>query len=175
MPRTVPSVALQNPGNIITHTLWNNGPKAIGDFCVGPPIFRARTSATNSAASGSYVALSFNISDVDSESGHSNSVNNSRYTAQVAGWYQVMGIVVWGSSGVFNAWSAVAKNGAVVAGSPQVLQKPSTYSGILSEALVQLNVGDYIEIWAKQESGGSLSTANFVDLGNSFTAFWVHS
>lgn len=176
MTRTVPSLTLENPGDMVTSALWNAGPKALGDFYTAPPICRLTQTTAQSTTSGTYSALGMNVTLVDPDGGHSNSVNNSRYTCQVPGWYLVSGYAAWtNTAGQFDVYAGVAKNGALLQGALQVLQKSPDFSGINCEAMVQLAVGDYVEIWARQDSGGSVNTCFFSDLACSMNALWIHA
>lgn len=179
MPRTVPSLALQNPGNVVSSSLWNTGPKAMGDFYTAPPMFRGRQSAAQTFTSGTWTAVTLDVTDVDTDSGHSNITNNSRYTAQTAGWYWVVGFGAWVNSANAQAdvYCGLYVNGTLILGTAQALQKTANdFSSVSSSSLIYLHVGDYVEVWARQDSGANLTawTSN-VDLTPCMNAVWVHS
>lgn len=179
MPRTVPSLALQNPGNVVSSTLWNNGPKAMGDFYTAPPMFRGRQSATQTFTTGTWAALTLDATDIDTESGHSNVTNNSRYTAQVGGWYWVLGFGAWTNSanGQADIYCGLRVNGTLIVGTAQVaLKTANDFSSISSSGLIYLRVGDYVEVWARQDTGANLVTwTNNVDLTPCMNLVWAHS
>jgi hypothetical protein len=180
MSRTVPALTLQNPGNLVTAALWNAGPKAIGDFYLAPPLFRCRQSTSQSTTSGSYFAMHLDATaEVDTEGGHSSVTNNSRYTAQVAGWYWVSGFVAWANTTGAQAdmFCAIALNGSIVLGTGQVYQRqPNDFDSLCASGLIHMNVGDYVEVWGRQDSGSTISTwATNVDLNPVLTAMWVHN
>lgn len=113
---------------------------------------------------------------VDTDGGHSTSVNNTRYTCQVAGWYYVKGSTSWTTVGVQSRIDAViAKNNGPINGSHEALVKPNAdFSGIFAEVFVYLKVGDYVELWGMQNTGGSLNTTIAGDLRPQLTVLWIH-
>lgn len=179
MPRTVPVAALQNPGNIVTSALWNSGPKAMGDFYLTPPIFRCRQLNSQTFSNQIWAAIALDATaDVDSEGGHSSVTNNTRYTAQVAGWYLCLGFCAFQAANAqADIYCALAKNGSLIVGTGQALQKGNTDFGAISaEGLVYLHVGDYVEVWGRQDTGANLNTwANSIDLNPVLNMIWMHS
>lgn len=179
MTRTVPTAVLQNPGNLVTAALWNSGPKAQGDFYLSPPMFRGRQSAAQTFATGTWTAITLDVTDVDTDSGHSNVTNNSRYTAQVAGWYWCLGFASWTNSANAQAdvYCGLASNGSLLLGTAQALQKQANdFTSLSSASMVYLKVGDYVEVWGRQDTGANYSawTSN-VDLTPCLNLFWMHS
>lgn len=177
MPRTAPAVAFKNPGDVISSALWNSGPKAMGDFYTAVPAFRIGQATFVTTTSANWSAMPFDVTDLDTDSGHSNVTNNTRYTGQVAGWYLIQGFVAWAAAGAqCNIWCALAVNGTLLNGSQQVLQKQGTgLAAVSSQALVQLHVGDYVETWGRQDSGGNVNTFDGVDLRPCMQGLWMHS
>lgn len=175
MARLVPSLVTQIPGNPVNAALWNAGPKAVGDFYTAAPIFRGRQNSAIITATATWYAQPLATIDVDSDSGHSGS--GSQYVCQVAGWYWVMGAVAWAGTGVQQRIdAAIAKNGAVVLGSQQSYIKPaSDFSAISAETTVYLALGDYVEVWGRQMTGGNVNTFVGSDLCPSLNVLWVHS
>lgn len=179
MARIVPSVSLVNPGTIVASgTYWNSGPKAMGDFYVSPPTFRGRQTSSISTTSGTWFPMPLQTADFDSDSGHSNTVNNTRYTCQVAGWYWVEGYAAWTNATSANARmdAAIYKNGSVVFGSQQGIPKQvNDFGSVCASVFVQLAVGDYIELYGRQNGGTTISTTNGTDLANCLNATWIHA
>lgn len=177
MSRTVPSLLLQNPGNTVSAALWNSGPKAMGDYYTAPPIFRGHQSTVQTFASGVWTAVALDVTDIDTDFGHSNVTNNSRYTAQVKGWYWVVGFGAWTNS--VNAQSDIYcglyVNGTLVFGTAQALQKTGNdYAAVSGSSLVYLHIGDYVEVFARQDSGANMNSAPNVDLDPCMNLVWVH-
>lgn len=174
--RVVPRTAQKATNDLITGALWNAGPKALGDFMLNPPIFRGRQGSAQALTSGTWAPLNLNTTDVDSDSGHSNVTNNSRYTCQVAGWYYVEGYFATGSGGTAARFEcSIAKNGTVVGASAQFLVRQNDLQALMSGTLVQLAVSDYVEVWGRHNSGAGVGTFVGSDLCCSMNLFWVHS
>lgn len=177
MSRTVPSLLLQNPGNLVSSTLWNSGPKAMGDFYTAPPMFRAVQLTPQAFTSGAWTTIGLDSTSIDTEGGHSNSVNNSRYTAQVAGWYWVVGFSAWRNANAqADIYCGLAVNSSLYLGTAQVLQKMSgEFSALSTSGAIFLKVGDYVEVWARQNTGSSLSSWNTnTDLTPCMNLVWFH-
>lgn len=174
--RTVPATATKAATQLITGALWNAGPYAAGNFLLAVPVFRGHQATSFNMSSGASYAMSLDVTDVDSDGGHSNTVNNSRYTCQVPGWYWIEGYFATGSGGSQARFdSFVAKNGTQVAGASQMLARFSDVQALHAAAAVQLAAGDYVEIWGRQFSGSTLSTFDGIDLCPTMNAFWIHS
>lgn len=174
--RVVPRTAQKATNDLITGALWNAGPKALGDFLLAPPIFRGRQATGQLLTSGTWLPLALDATDVDSDSGHSNTVNNTRYTCQVAGWYYVEGYFATGSGGTAARFEcSIAKNGTIVGASAQFLLRQNDLQALMAGTLVQLAVSDYVEVWGRHNSGSGVGTFVGPDLDCSMNLFWVHS
>lgn len=147
------------------------------NFLVNVPAAYVTQTATQTLTSSSWGVLSFDVTVFDSYGGHSNSVNNSRYTAQVAGWYIVFGCACTAANSTGQRGAAAAKNGTRIQGAAGFIQATSALSPAPPSppTIVFLNVGDYVEINAYQNSGGNLATAASADLDSSMTVVWIHA
>lgn len=180
MARSVPVVLLQNPNTLIKSALWNSGPKAMGDFYVSPPMFRGRQANTQSTLTATWTAMILDASpDIDTESGHSTTVNPTRYTSQVSGWYWAEGFVAWGSvtGGTSRVDASLAINGTLTLGAQQSLLSapPTSATAVVAAGLIRLNAGDYVEIQGRQNTGSTISTVVASDTCPTLNLFWVHS
>lgn len=172
--RSIPVAATKAPAQLITGALWNAGPKALGDYLLNPPIFRGRQSTTQGVTTASYTAMALDVTDVDSDTGHSNVTNNTRYTCQIPGWYWAEGYVALSNSGASSRFlAAIAKNGTWVTGSEQFLLRQTDLQACNAMAIVQLAVGDYVEVWGYQSSGSTVSTFDGSDLTPCLNVFWI--
>lgn len=134
--------------------------------------------AQTSLAATTFVAITFTNSIKDNYSGHSNSTNPSRYTAQVAGTYSVSGHVDMVSTNN-NFVVAVFKNGVVL---PQTMvQSANSGTGNVLSApvprvLVPLAVGDYVEFYGQNPATWSTTTASFggSNFGSRMDIRWEH-
>ncbi len=143
------------------------------NFLLNKPIALFTQTAAQSIPTGALTAIAFDTTTVDSYGGHSNTTNNTRYTAQVPGWYVpvITGSIVANATGV--RYSTLAKNGSQLnfLSGPQVANA-SFVAATTAVGLVFLNAGDYLEGWTFQNSGGALNTSpTFCQ----FMVFWLHA
>jgi hypothetical protein len=142
-----------------------------------PAAFVTQANAQAALTTNTWTAISFDASVFDSYGGHSNSTNNSRYVAQVPGWYIAFGCVSYNATVTTgNRGASVAKNGTRVqgaagfanafAGNPPTIPSPP--------CIVFLNTGDYIEVQG-YSSAASVATQVAADLDSSMTVVWVHA
>lgn len=177
MPRTVPSVTSHVTADLITAADYNSGPAATNAFLIAPPIFVGYNSAGQTIATGNpaqRIALDANL--VDSDTGHSNTVNNTRYTAQVAGWYAVSGVVSFAANATGAREAFITKNAGAI-GTGAVALYPAAGAGVTcvgtSTGLIQLAVNDYVELWGYQTSGGNLALASTTQTSTGMSVWWV--
>jgi hypothetical protein len=147
------------------------------NFLVNVPAAFVTQSATQNLTSSTFTALTFDQSVFDSYGGHSNVTNNSRYTAQVAGWYIVFGCSCFAANTTGQRGAAVAKNGTRIQGAAGFIQTTSALSPAPASppTIVFLAVGDYVEIQAYQNGANPLATASGADLDSSMTVVWIHA
>ncbi|ANZ35527.1 hypothetical protein BBK82_04965 [Lentzea guizhouensis] len=127
----------------------------------GVPQAQLRQTATQTLTTGVGAPINFQVEDRDNFAGHDNVTNNSRYTAQVPGWYELNGGIAFAASGVGARVSQWNKNGAMIDGSD--LAFPSAGAGLATRipartTQVQLAAGDYVQLVGFQDSGGPLDT-----------------
>jgi hypothetical protein len=172
----VPAPRTFGPGETETGGFLNSQRDGL-NFLLNVPAAYLTQSTLQSVPNATWTAVNFDASTFDSYGGHSNSTNNTRYTAQVAGWYMVFGCGSIATNATGQRGTAAAKNGTriqgaagfygAVAGNASVSPSPPT--------IVFLAAGDYIEIQVYQSSGGALNTAVGVDLDSSVTIVWLHA
>jgi len=136
------------------------------------PLAVMRQTVAQSIPNATPTAILLDATDVDRDGGHS--TNTSWYIANTAGWYQASAVVAFisNATGARFAWLQVngATRKAEAAGPPS--------SGFETAQNVTdtffLNVGDYVEAYAYQSSGGALNT--FIGLTTSrMTIAWQGS
>lgn len=161
MTRTVPVSATKNSGDLITGALWNAGPAASNTFLTGVPIAEVYQTLAQNLANGAFTAIAMDSSIIDTDGQHSNSVNNSRVTCQVAGWYSVSGGIGYLTNATGARGAVIYKNGAALAQASGAITaaSPALHVATAGEFLIQLAVGDYVELYGFQSSGGTLATA----------------
>lgn len=148
----------------------------VESYLVAPPIAQLRQDTVQAlGTSGTFFPITFDAEVVDSVGGHDNVTNNSRYTAVYAGWYEIDGGVAFAANATGSRFTEIAVNGSAVGGG--VASAPAT-AGIglwlpVRATLTFLNVGDYVEIWGRQDSGGALNTDVGTQSGkSSMTVIW---
>lgn len=129
-------------------------------------------------ANNTTTAVQFDTVVLDNWGGWSGG-SPTRYTFQVAGVYLLNGNVIWTGNASGRRISEYRINGVDVPGSAGDLQSSGTNNITVPTAsvLVNASVGDYIELFANQNSGGNLdtwgpgATNNFI---SSMAINWLH-
>ena len=145
------------------------------NFLLNVPIVTAGQSVAQSLANNTWTSLTLDTTVVDSYGMHSNSVNNSRAVAQVAGWYIACGTCGFVANATGFRQIRLTKNGTQVGFSiatyPVVSASVATVM-VTPTLEIFLNVGDYLEVQGFQTSGGALNTTG---ADPSLTATWSHT
>lgn len=135
-----------------------------------------------SIANTTNTAITFTGEIVDTHGWHSTSVNTTRVTPTVAGYYLCIGQVAWTANTTGDRSCKFRKNGSALDGAPYgsaaALNGAAFLHGTVSAmAVIQCNgATDYIELWATQNSGGALSTVYVsTDVSSVMTIFYMHS
>lgn len=148
------------------------------NYLLNPPIASLYQATTQSVANNTFSALTMDQTINDSYGGHSNTVNPSRYVAQVAGWYTVSGAAGWATNNTGARGAAIYTNGSPINGGSGVAA-PSPGASVTITAVgaieVFLSTGGYVEIYGYQNSGGALSTQTGGSLTSYFTVDWRHA
>lgn len=144
-------------------------------FCQDPPIFRARSNTTQSLTTGVSAAVLLQAEDFDSEDGHSIVSNLSRYTAVYAGYHAVDGVVFFAGNATGRRGVSFSVNGTSVnASRTLVFSSGASAVQVHGGDTVYLAVGDYVEMFAFQESGGNLNIGSATANDNSrLNVRWV--
>lgn len=133
-------------------------------FLLNKPIAELRQTSVQTLTTSVAAAIALQTADIDTDpdgiGGHDPVTNNSRYTARYAGWYDIAGAVTFASNATSVRHVFWRVNGTTVNGSYLVAPSVSGDDTIVNARAKQvyLNVGDYVELWAIQFSGGNLST-----------------
>lgn len=146
-------------------------------FALNPPAFSGYQTTTQSIPSSVWTPLSIDTTYFDNYTGHSNSTNNSRYTAQVAGWYTVSGAYVATLNNSGNRGARIQVNGNPVTGVASFLAAAANTNATAvptPTSDVHLNVGDYVEVAGWQNTGSALNTGNFTDVASTLWVRFSH-
>lgn len=132
------------------------------DFLEDVPRAQLRQTVGQSIANGTFVPLTFTTEDYDSANGHSTSSNTSRYTATVAGRYELSGCVTWAANATGQRAAQWFKNGTVInasqVGYPASAATERQYPARTMTVFLN-GTTDYVELAGYQDSGGALSTS----------------
>lgn len=145
-----------------------------------PPRVRAyQSAATTSLTSGTVTAIGFDAEDAqfaDPQGLHSTTTNNSRFTVP-SGWagvYSYSGIVTFAGNATGARTVGVGINGVTPINGSENTEAPgnTTQTAVLIADEVFLNVGDYLQLLAVQNSGSTLATVIALPFTSRFTVTW---
>jgi hypothetical protein len=127
-----------------------------GTTFVGASVYRG---AAQSLSNATATALTFDNETYDTNAFHDNSTNNTRMTvpAGKAGKYLVTGVTYFFNNATGQRIVYIYKNGANVIGTIQQGISASIDCVVQTSFVVDLAVSDYVELFAFQNSGGSLN------------------
>lgn len=110
---------------------------------------------TQTISTGTVTALAFDAEEVDTDTLHDNSTNNSRVTIALTGKYFVFGQVDYEASSTGQRQARIHKNGSEFLTS--IVDSSTAGIVIVQVATVMsLSSGDYVELATYQDSGGDL-------------------
>lgn len=117
---------------------------------------RAYHDANQEIGDDDWITLALNSERFDTDTIHDLSTNNERLTCQTAGVYLVVGLVSWAANATGNRGVRIVKNGSDVIAEDyhQALASGGFIQGV--KCIQQMEVGDYVTLVVKQDSGGAL-------------------
>ena len=122
------------------------------------PAFSAYPSANQNMTNGVWTKLQMNVEEFDTASCYDTS--NYRFTPQVAGYYQITGSSNFSANATNTRFLSVYKNGSSLKVLQAVVPNSINYMNVGGSCLVYLNGStDYVELFAMQNSGGTLATS----------------
>jgi hypothetical protein len=119
---------------------------------------RAYRTSTQTIPNATWTALSLNAERFDDDNIHDTVTNNSRLTCKTAGVYYIFGNITWvlNSTGVRGV--AIRLNGTTFIADLFVQATSSVVGNVMNvSCIANLNVNDYVELMAYQNSGGNLN------------------
>jgi hypothetical protein len=160
MPLPVPNPRTAVAGEFETAAFMNMFRDAVNFLTGKPNAVLPQGSAVTALANNGWTFCGLDTTTFDNYGGHSNTTNNSRYTAQVAGKYLVAGSVSFASNATGVRGARVAKNGTAYQGSGTLVPPNAALPTVVATAavIVPLAVGDFVELHGFQSSGGALNT-----------------
>lgn len=122
---------------------------------------RAYHDANQIIAHNTWIVLALNSERWDTADQHDLAVNNSRLTCKSAGKYFVFGNVQFAANAVGSRGLQIIKNAVGGIGTAYALEfigtNPASTTSICIMTVMDLEVGDYVELQAYQDSGGNLN------------------
>lgn len=173
----VPSPRTWTAGEFATAAELNALRDAI-NFMLNLPVASLYQATSQSFSNGIWAAVGLDATVQDTYGGHSNSTNNTRYVAQVAGTYEVCGTIAWPSNSTGARGCRLAKNGTAITGAATFTGTTTgdVYAITTPAFHVQMVVGDFVETHGFQSSGGALSSnVAAADIRASMNVRWVHA
>lgn len=158
---TVPVVRTWTAGEVVTAAFMNLNIRDVCAWLLSPAICQVRQIVSQSLATGTPAAITMTAEDSDTTGMHSTVSNTSRLTAVYPGVYDTVGCVGYAANATGRRIPSIRVNAAVVDGAATAFSATAASVGKFPTPRMQtfLNVGDYLELWGTQESGGALSTA----------------
>lgn len=171
---TVPVTRTWVAGEVVTAAYMNLNLTDVLNWLLAPAICQVRQIVTQSVGTSSTDNITFTAEDVDTTGMHSTVSNTSRLTAVYAGWYQASGAVPWPFNATGRRVAGIRVNGVDINSSQAAIPatSASVTVSISRTILVFLNVGDYVGLSGRQESGVSLSTPVTASDQAHMTAIW---
>ena len=126
---------------------------------------RAFNSANISISNNTTTAITLDSERWDTGELHSTSVNTSRITLTTAGNYLIVGIIEWGANATGSRQVQIRRNGDSATNIGIITQGATPGgAGFVTTQVIsiyyQLVVGDFIELFVYQDSGGALNVLN---------------
>lgn len=146
-------------GDAATAALLNAQVRDSVTYLLNPPAFTAAQTSTQSIPTGAITTLTWPTPTVDTYGGWA-SGTPTRYTPQVAGYYDIAATYAAAVNGTSNHDVLVQKNGSTIAQqSLPAAASPDTTCIQVAVPLVSFNgTTDYFEIAVVQRTGGALVT-----------------
>ena len=175
MTLPVPSQRTWSVGDVVTAAMMNANVRDAVNFLAAPPLAILTQANAQSIPATAWTPISLDTSVADTYSGHSNTVNNSRYTSQVGNFYFVLGMVAYASNATGDRFASIYVNGVPADQGPASSQNAVSGYQTLSYAfgLIYLPAASYVELRAYTST--AVSTQTTTGQRSMMAAWWVHS
>lgn len=160
----------QSTGDVVTATAWNRLGSNDQWFATDHPLCQASRAGAQAVANLTNTAILFNTNVFDNAAVHSTSVNTTRFTAPSTGWYFFLGQITWPVNATGFRCLIWFRNGVATwsIDCRTAVTGTTTNQHVMYHAL--MTAGDYMELTAQQNSGGSLNVDVVV-----VTVEWMHT
>lgn len=134
-----------------------------------PPGAQLRATTQQGCTNNAFTGLIFNTEDYDNQNGHNNVTNNTRYTFQVAGRYNLSGKVAFVSNTNGRRITLWRLNGVTTVPGSQISRAVGAGADEkgfdAANISVLVGVGDYVELMVYQDSGSNPLNTSVGDAG----------
>ena len=168
MAKTYNPLSNVTVGSVLTASDYNEAVENSNNFRVPPMCINTRTGQSINDATATAVAFT-SAASLDTDTMHSTSVNNTRFTAQTAGVYMVSGSIEF--TGGFTdvvATASIRKGGATIIATSSGFSNAYVNPSLDVTVLVALAAAEYVELIAYQDN---LANTARTALGRVFIAW----
>lgn len=139
------------------------------------PFARLIQTTAQSIANNTLATIQFNNETLDSNGGHDNTTNNTRYTFQRAGKYFIAGTAVFVANATGYRAASWMLNGIHVSGSEGSIPAVNGVPTAVHAQTTEINVvaGDFLELRAVQTSGAALNTAVNLQQSSTMSVYYL--
>lgn len=161
---TVPTVHTVAVGDKITAADENTYVRDAVSYLLNPPRIHAYAGSTQTLTTATITVLTFDTENWDTDGMHSTSSNTSRLVVVTTGLYACNFGVTFATNATSWRYLNIRKNAAGASGGGTSVYQGFTSglavsnNNITASFDVSLNAGDYLEVFASQNSGGNLAT-----------------
>lgn len=150
-------------GEVVTAAYFNSNVRDAGNFFLSWPVAEIRQTVAQSFPNITQNALTLDTNDIDTDGGHSTSVNPTRYTGKTPGRFQGSGMVSFVSNATGRRLCLWIKNGTTSvnsgqAGAQTITSGNGTQVPARTVTTFLNGTTDYIELQAYQDSTVALNT-----------------
>jgi hypothetical protein len=162
---------LQIDSSTATGLKWASAPAGTPTF-VGVSCYKS--ASAQSLSNDTSAAITFDAEEFDTDAYHSTASNTSRITipSGKAGKYLFVATIEFDSNSSGNRAIFFNKNGSLVTRGQRFAPSGSSVSNYTTSCILDLAVADYIEVFAYQNSGGSLNVNN-AQTSTRFAAYYL--
>ncbi len=158
MGYTVPTTVATD--DVLTAAIWNASVKDDVIFLANPPMASAFKTTAQSITAVTWTSVTLaDGEDYDTDAMHSTATNPSRFTCVTAGKYRYSALVVFAANvtGTRQLRMTVSGTSTHEFARASAFNSTTDDCGMSTSGVVALSAGQYLEIQARQNSGGALN------------------
>lgn len=155
----VPPIPTFTTSEVLTSSDMQEISTALNFTTYNRPVAKAHAAAAITLPSGSLYNVNFEVVDKDTDGGFTGTGSStSKYVCRTQGTYLIAATVGY-APGTGNRFAVINVNGVAQNGYSSAYTAGGVNVGVNVSGLVHMNVNDYLQISAYQDSGGNLATA----------------